>query len=234
MSTKRSEQKSSTRSSCTTADSPAFPIETLVPWSRMRLLLSTTCVRAFSDRPLAEDPLALLSVLVDDASMVNRPYPYPGDRYDRTAAAARDRDDLLRSLKQVTDPLATLTEEFPATHEGVEREQRAFAQQIISDIDQLAATARELVAQGADQEPGLAFSSIAQATAIKTKLKHASKQFSGKTIWNAAKTALKNAVPKLWSLISHLVKVKEWSVTGQVGTGVFGFAQASVSVTFGK
>jgi hypothetical protein len=40
--------------------------------------------------------------------------------------------------------------------------------------------------------------------------------------------------PLLWSIIGHLVTVKEWTVTGQAGGGMLGFPQASVSVTFGK
>jgi hypothetical protein len=55
--------------------------------------------------------------------------------------------------------------------------------------------------------------------------------------WGAARTrvweAVKRMLPRLWALISQLLHVKEWTVSGQLKSDPFGFASASVTVTFG-
>ena len=101
------------------------------------------------------------------------------------------------------------------------------------EVDQLKDVARELVKRGLDQAPDLAFSATAQMTVLRTDVRRARKRFSANSAWKRIWDLLKGLPQRLLSLISHLVKVKEWSVTGQVGTGMLGLAQASISVTFG-
>jgi hypothetical protein len=55
-------------------------------------------------------------------------------------------------------------------------------------------------------------------------------QACGTKVWKEIKAISR----RLWSMIAHLMKVTQWTVTGQAGTGVLGLASASVSVTFGS
>jgi hypothetical protein len=162
------------------------------------------------------------------------------DGYDRQAAAREDLRLLVNALDEVSRELTHLAEAL--RQESSERtnrsldldEQAALAEQIVPEVRLLTGTARKLVARGTDQEPDLAFSAAAQMTALKSDLRFAKKRYFQNRAWAKVWAALKRAAPRLWSLISHLVKVKEWSVTGEVGTGVLGLARASISVTFGK
>lgn len=45
---------------------------------------------------------------------------------------------------------------------------------------------------------------------------------------------LKRVSAQLWNLLGHMLTPKEWKVSGSVGTGVLGLAEASIEVTFGK
>jgi hypothetical protein len=45
---------------------------------------------------------------------------------------------------------------------------------------------------------------------------------------------IKAALTQAWAFISRLITPTTWTVSGTAGTGVFGFASASLSVTFGK
>ena len=44
---------------------------------------------------------------------------------------------------------------------------------------------------------------------------------------------LRRAGKKLWARISRPARVKEWTLTGKVGFPLLGFAEASISMTFG-
>ena len=160
--------------------------------------------------------------------------------YDRDAAASEDLRVLVSGLEEVSLLLSGLVVTLMQRqlNQAVD-EQPDFVEQvelaggISSEVSRLSNTVRDLAARGPNQQPDLAFSATTQMTALQSDVKYARKRFSAVSTWTKIWENLKRVVPRLWSLISHLVKVKEWSVTGQVGTGVFGFAQASISVTFG-
>jgi hypothetical protein len=69
-----------------------------------------------------------------------------------------------------------------------------------------------------------------QATVTVTEATDASKRWHS-SAWDKIKAEIEKVLDRLWSMISKLVTVKEWTLTGKVGTGVLGLAEASVSVT---
>jgi uncharacterized phage infection (PIP) family protein YhgE len=159
--------------------------------------------------------------------------------YKQEDAAREDLRVLVAALDKVSGQLAELTDtlqqqlsQVAATPPDLE-EQLDLAKQIAPEISQLKTAVTELPERGLSQEPDLAFSVTAQMTAVMSDLRYAKTQFSATRMWKKIWATLKRAAPRLWSLISHLVKVKEWSVTAAVGTGVLGLANASISVTFG-
>ena len=162
------------------------------------------------------------------------------DGYDRLTAAREDLRVLVSALDDVSHQLADLVETLgEQSSESVDGQpdlenQLVLAEQIAPQVGQLKGAAEELVAHGLDQTPDLAFSATAQMTALQNEVRYARKRYRANRAWAKIWGALKRIAPRLWSLISHLVKVKEWSVTGQVGTGVLGLAQASICVTFGQ
>lgn len=173
-----------------------------------------------------------------------RPDQGSGGGYDRMAAAQDDLRVLDNALNEVAQQLVALSDTLrQQLDEGQDRldlgekaaleEQVVRAEQIAPEVHELKDTASELVARGPDQAPDLAFSATAQMTALRSDVRRARKRYSGNSAWKRIWEMLKELPQRLLSLISHLVKVKEWSVTGQVGTGVLGLAQASISVTFG-
>jgi hypothetical protein len=160
--------------------------------------------------------------------------------YNRDDAAREDLRILVSGLDEVSRQLHELTvtlmgQQLSKQVDGQPDivEETDLAGEIVSEVSRLSKTAHDLVAQGSNQEPDLAFSATAQMTVVRSDLRYARKRFSATSAWTKIWETLTRVAPRLWSLISHLVKVKEWSVTGQVGTGVFGLAQASISVTFG-
>ena len=114
----------------------------------------------------------------------------------------------------------------------VHDQQLAVSDQVLSAVQQMQHEVDEMFRKGAGQDPGPAFSAVAHATSARSGTKYARKHWPGR-LWDTAWDALRRMFPLLWSIIGHLVKVKEWTVGGQVGTGVLGIAQASISVTFG-
>jgi hypothetical protein len=164
----------------------------------------------------------------------------PADGYNPLAAAREDLSILVSALDDVSHQLANLVETLrEQSSESIDRQpdlenQLVLAEQIAPTVSQLKGVAEELVADGLDQTPDLAFTATAQMTALQSEVRYARKRYRANRAWGKIWGALKRIAPRLWSLISHLVKVKEWSVTGQVGTGVLGLAQASIRVTFGQ
>jgi hypothetical protein len=51
--------------------------------------------------------------------------------------------------------------------------------------------------------------------------------------WPAIRLRLKRALKHLWNMIAHLVRVKEWTLEGRLGSDVLGLGSVSVSITFG-
>jgi hypothetical protein len=124
-----------------------------------------------------------------------------------------------------------------------------YAETLRGAVHQLIGTVRALVDAGPGQPPDLAFSAVAQFLALEGAVDNAptlepddrrrvepsyvSLSEEVRKTWDWIKHALKLAWKRLWSLVSHLTRVKEWSVNGTISSGLPGTAQAQISVTFG-
>jgi len=151
-------------------------------------------------------------------------------------AAAADYQKLTAAVQEFTEAITQLRAEL--IQEAHDRQtmhdsQLAVSDQVLSAVQQMQLELDEMLRKGANQEPGIGFSAVAHAASAKSGTKYARKRWPGH-LWDAAWDALRRMFPLLWSIIGHLVKVKEWTVGGQVGTGLLGLAQASISVTFGS
>lgn len=91
----------------------------------------------------------------------------------------------------------------------------------------------EMERRGPDQGPELGFRVVSKTRALKEETKQARKRWP-RRVWDKIWDKLKTLLPQIWSMISNLLTVKEWTVNGQAGTGLFGLAQVGISVTFGK
>ena len=107
-----------------------------------------------------------------------------------------------------------------------------YAETLRDAVHQLIGTVQALVDAGPGQPPDLAFSAVAQFLALEGAVDNAPSLRSddqrrgtsgyillseevAKT-WAWIKDTLKLAWKRLWSLISHLIRVKEWSVNGTI------------------
>jgi hypothetical protein len=177
--------------------------------------------------------------------------------YDRQQAARQDLDALLTQLNMITDDLSFLAETIRNAIAAVPRrfgegdadilkqtEDRdreyipQYAEALRGFVYQLIGTLHALVDAGPGQPPDLAFSAIAQFSALKSAVDDApSLNNIPKTLppvsWDWTKGAVEPVWTRLWSLISHLTRVKELSVSGSIDTGPLGMAKAQISVTFG-
>lgn len=162
--------------------------------------------------------------------------------WERRNAAERELGTLLHLFDFVSDERDQLEQELRAQLKSFPEWEQATTPDghlylvisMRSDVAQLKTTVRTLWQRGLDQEPDLATSATAQMAAIQSDVRYARKQFPSTPVWARIWKTLKRAAPRLWSMICGLLKVKEWSVTGQVGTPVLGLAQAGISVTFGR
>jgi ribosomal protein L29 len=148
-----------------------------------------------------------------------------GGNYDR-AGAERDRDRLDRRLDQLSETLVELR--------GKSADVDSRVSEIRRDIADLKAMVNELAGSGG-QSPGATFEPVAQLSVIEDDAlavaedddsvphefsKRLLKMFRG--IW-----AL------LWRLLSRFRMMKEWSLSGELGTAPF-MGKVAVSVTFGR
>jgi hypothetical protein len=113
---------------------------------------------------------------------------------------------------------------------------REVADGLIALVEAQKVRVKELVKAGPGQPPGPAFELVAEQEALVDDVEdaEADAQGAGQSFWKKIKHWLSRAGGKLWVMIQRLTTVKEWSLTGKMGTGVLGLAEASISVTFGK
>jgi hypothetical protein len=152
--------------------------------------------------------------------------------YDRAAAARHDGVLLTESIDELADDLHDLASRLSQP----EPQETRTVQQIIDSVQLLKVIVRNLLSEGTGQRPDLAFTATTQVQLTSDEIKRARKRFGighVEQIWDSILAAVKRVSRWLWSVISHLVTVKEWTVTGQVGLGPIGLAQGSISVTFG-
>jgi hypothetical protein len=178
-------------------------------------------------------------------------------RYDPMAAAG----DASERLQGYLDELAARVGEAGAEFRRLQPEEpppgvtphgHAADVTIFAELEracgQLAATTREITAAGPGQSPQLAFAAVSQLRLVESDVDDAEAmtddlapaQFAlgpgmhrPSTVFASIRKTLSKAWRALWTLISHLTKVREWSITGEAGSGTLGFAKASIEVTFG-
>jgi hypothetical protein len=144
-------------------------------------------------------------------------------------AAREDRAAIVAAVEVVTDALTVLLETLSQQRSPV---QAQAAKQVRAATEQLPDMTAEMLTRGGNQEPDLGFAAVAQAAA-RSEAKSARKRWRHPA-WETVRDALETILPRLWSMIGHLLKVKDWTVQGQVGMPALGLLGASVSVTFGK
>ena len=153
-----------------------------------------------------------------------------GDGGNSDGQARRDAEDFKTNMAKIRGAIQQLLN-------GVHgRERRELLSSLIAQTDTQRADADEVLQAGPGQPPDGAFRLAAAHAALVDDVKNAQAEAEDKEegIWEKIRKWLTTAGEKLWAMISRLVKVKEWSLTGTVGTGVLGFTQASISVTFGR
>ncbi len=154
------------------------------------------------------------------------------DGYDALIAARQDHAVILAALGTITDLLRGLREDM-ARQVALQEQQRLVVEQLLAAVEQLRRLVDELLRNGTNQGPGLGYAASQQATVIDTEIADASKRWPSSP-WDKIKDEVKKVLVRLWGMISKLLTVKEWTLTGKVGTGILGLAEASVSVAFGR
>ena len=155
--------------------------------------------------------------------------------YDRVAAATANSEALAEVVQEITDAMEQLIAELrsdTAARQVMHEEQLQMAAQVLSAVQQMQLAVAEMLSKGAEQDPGTGFAAAAQAASARSETKYARKRWPGRW-WDAVWEALKRLPSLLWSIIAHLVKVKEWTVSGQLRIPVLDLSQAGISVTFG-
>lgn len=149
--------------------------------------------------------------------------------------ARRDNEDFKDAMAKISGGLRQLLE-------GEDRPgRRDQITSLIAQADTQVADADELLQAGPGQPPDLAFRLAAGHAALADDVEDAQAEAEEdeeaaedkESIWARIRRWLGRAGRKLWTMISRLVTVREWSLTGTVGTSVLGLAGASISVTFG-
>lgn len=169
------------------------------------------------------------------------------DAYDGLSAARQDLELLCADLIRVSAQLEELATAWRRDHvAGITTRELplTFPTSLEAATLRLVATLRALVDDGPGQPPGLAFSAVAQLAALHADVSAAADDGFGQVpgegpggapgagVWASIERALNRAEKRQWSLISHLVTVREWSWTEQARTGLLETTQARVSVTF--
>jgi len=151
----------------------------------------------------------------------------------RLGDAASDLNEIVRVLESAGDDPQQLRD----------------AQQALAQIQPIEDFLRRIRKRGRRQDPGDAFSVVAQVSALVSDVEAAHDRLPAsdsppgppppdrpllRRLWDGALAKIREALPHLWAFISRLFTPTQWTAAGNVSTGIFGFAGASISVTFGK
>jgi hypothetical protein len=150
--------------------------------------------------------------------------------YDPLTAAREDHAVIVGLLAAITGLLQGLQERV-----FVQEQERLAVEQLLAAVQQERRLIDELLKNGTNQGPGLGYAASTQAAVIDTETADAAERWPSST-WEKIMAAVKRVSRRLWSMISKLVTVKEWALSGKVGTPgpLLGLFEASVSVTFGR
>jgi hypothetical protein len=158
-----------------------------------------------------------------------------GKSYDPAAAARADSDTVIPELRGIIadlqEEVAALRKEAAQTSETVTQALK-LAERHQTDYQQLIALLEEMLRRGPDQGPDLGSQAASRANALREETRRARKRWPGR-VWDTIWEKLKTVLPRIWSMITDLLTVKEWTVSGKVGSDLFGLAQLGISITFG-
>jgi hypothetical protein len=158
-----------------------------------------------------------------------------GGGYRAAEAAAAEAVRVIEALDGIRAEMQLISERQDALAgrlDALDARQLQEARHVTESVQRLQDIVDAVLAGGRGQDPGTAFSAQQQAAALTADVKSARKRWHSQR-WDAAWEWVKKLSRRLWSMLSHLLTVKEWTVTGQVGTGPWGLASAGISVTFG-
>jgi hypothetical protein len=153
--------------------------------------------------------------------------------------AAGDLEQIVRDLE---------ARDLESAGEDGDRQQIHDAEQALAQIQPLIDFLGRLRKRGRHQDPGDALSVVAQMSALTSDVEAARDRSPASDsppgppphrpplyrLWDAALGKIREALPHVWAFISRLFTPTQWSVAGNVSTGIFGFAGASISITFGS
>lgn len=172
----------------------------------------------------------------------------PSELTEEAEALAHAEAALGRITSRLADASRELAHIVAATDlEGDDSPQYRAATDVLAQIRAVETTLNRIFKKGRHQESGDAFVVLTEYSAL---MSDAEAQLPGpgpdgggppdptppwwRQHWNAIVANLKRVVPHLWAFLSRLFTPTQWTVEGNVGTGIFGFASAGLSVTFGK
>ena len=148
-----------------------------------------------------------------------------GRGYDRVAAAQLDHDAIVADLGRIRDELAQTTDSMAGT-------EQEHAQTVVLLSTRLERMVGALMEQGPDQDPGTGAAAM-QTTEMLADEVQAAESANPRSMWVRVLDMIKSVSKHLWSMISHLLKIKEWTVSGDGGLSLLGLAKVGISVTFG-
>ncbi|ERR1700722_1500683 len=176
-------------------------------------------------------------------------------QYEPVSEEAEEAADLAyaeAALGRVTSRLGAAAGELSELADdlritGDDPQQLRAAEDVLDQIQSVEALlGLKLRKRKAGQNPGDGFSVVAQTSALVSDTEAARDRWpendpdpSGpppkppRHIWDAALKHIKDALPHIWAFISRLITPVQWTASGTVGTGIFGIASASLTVTFG-
>jgi hypothetical protein len=162
--------------------------------------------------------------------------------YDSKAAAREDRDAAVSDIREIiADLRAEITElrvEAVAIRQTSAETTEMLAQELQQaerhevEYQRLIALLDEILRRGPNQGPDLGCQAASKAKVLKEETRRARKKWPGR-VWDRIWDKLKTVLPRIWSMISSLLTVKEWTISGQAGSTLFGLAQVGISITFG-
>jgi len=175
-------------------------------------------------------------------------YARKSEEADADAAAAAALQRVTSKLKEAESVLTAMAEHLRSADSNPL--QLRDAEQVLGQIKPVETTLDRMLKRRRGQDPGDAFTVVARMSALVSDAERdrTAELDDGppgppppdpppgwlRRCWNAVLAHFKEAMLHLWAFIANLVTPTQWTVQGNVGTGVFGFASASVSVTFGK
>jgi hypothetical protein len=182
---------------------------------------------------VSEAPVGNYAVQNEDEAALSFASAALGRVTSKLDDAASDLKDIVRDLESAGDDPQQLRD----------------AQQALAQIQPIEDFLGRIRKRGRHQDPGDAFAAVAQMSALVSDVEAAQDRLPASDsppgppppdrpllsrLWQAALAKIREALPHLWAFISRLFTPTQWTATGNVSTGIFGFAGASISVTFGN